>query len=1493
MTMFRSSGLSRFRGRIHTVVAVLWALLVCLGSQAAAQGPNRRTASPFYPDFSEAADRQLRNATSLGEAGQWAEAIDIYQRVIQLFADKVAKLPKDDPAGDPTGESVLYVDLRWFCQRRLAALPPEARTIYRNRIDSQARRWFESGQAQGDRKLLGRVVEEAFSSSWGDDALDLLGDLAFQDGKFDEALSLYRQLVPDQGSARLGLIHPDPSVDVARVAAKKLLCRAALAQAPPGQAELDAFAKAYPGATGTLAGRVGPYLKTLTEALRGDHLGPLAQTDSRWPTFAGSPTRTKVVPSSVDVGSLQWKVDLPPIDPRNSNQRGMARIGGMGMGQQASPDRLLAYHPIVLGDQVLVCDENRILAYNLNDRPSGGTSGAASSVDEAWKRDESPPGDVPRAARIPYGVPRFTLTAFGDRVFARMGPTNWPSFSMRGIAPYESRSSIVAVDRATEGKLLWKRPATEVLLPRRQAEVANRTTGFEGTPVADARNVYVAMTERKEQTSTYVVCLDAETGSTRWARYLGAASADADNNPGMGGFAMGMAVAPTDFGHALLTLDGTTVYYQTNLGAVAALDAETGSIRWVATYARQDRSGADGHERDLNPAIVHEGLVIVAPDDANSIYAFDATTGRLVWKTDAIPDQFRLAHLLGVAKGRLVATGDRVLLFDVKTGKLVHTWPDSGGGLAYAGFGRGILASDKIYWPTRNEIHVLDQATGLRTDQPIKLNESFQTTGGNLAVGDGYLIVAQSNALVVFCQNSRLIERYREEIARFPEQAANYYRLAQAAESIGREEVALDALAQVLRRSKSAETIDGVPLVDAARDHQHRLLMKLGNQARGTKDWNTAARRFEEAATAARLDRERLTARLVLAAVLLQRGDPKGAVDTLQGLLADERLRSLTVVAEDGHRTVRANLLIADQLATILNDRGRGVYAEYDKQARALLERGRAEKDARLLEEVGRSFPASASVSDALLSLGGLNEAAQRPADAAYAYKRLLATAGSDPVRARALWGLARAYEAQELWIPAREAYIQARARRSDLLLEEFGTGMKLGTLVAQRLSRAPFDRMLGERPEPGLPVPLVRRWEQSIPNTLRPIEAHGVPPTVKASLVFLAQGSTLRAIDPETGALTWNVPLGAPPVWVAYLADRIIAATDIRIAALSLDKGTVDWQYDLGTPGHGQRGENPFAREAMPEDQNGDSAGRFHGFRVVGGRVFALVGDRRLLAFDGDTGLIDWSYTPDPGDSINPHLWIGPTSIVLQLRKPGAIAVLETANGRRRATYSKLGDDDWERDPLPIDEEHLALVTDVRTVVMFDLKRGTASWVFRESQELPRFGAPWLIGDSDRLLVVQDGHELIRIDPATGLKRWSQPLGVGDLSQRPGAIALDSDRVYWANDRLLRALSLADGAPAWERHLTGPESPWQVTLTDQCVLAYPSLRAAEEGAGDGLALVFRRRDTGNLVQRLYFHGALSEVAVRVAQRGVLVAAQGGLWSLGEQPVVQGALPAR
>lgn len=1456
-----------------------------------------KSAGKFYPNTSSVADAFLRNAQAHVRDAQWGEAIDIYRRVIGQFGDIVCALPKDDPAGDPTGNSELSVDVRQYCQRRIAAMPPEGREIYRARVDAQAEGWYRKGAAERDRGLLRRVVEQAFCSSWGDDALDLLGDLAFQDGRFAEALSTYRRIVPDRPGEPLGLVHPDPDVDLARVAAKKLLCRAALGDAPPTAADLEAFAAAYPQAKGRLAGRDGLLSKDVSEAIASDHLAAPVQLDGRWPTFGGAPSRSKVAPGTIDIGSFQWRLKLEPITNGSARQPNNNPFGNQRFGQPPAAttgEPILAYHPIVLNDQVVVGDDHQIAAYNLNARPEGKDG----TVELAWKHDENQNSERP--ARAPQGSARYTLTASGDRIYSRTGAAgaNAAMNRMNGMQVPTPPSYIVAVERSTEGKVLWRRSSVDVDLPRRgggaAVEAAPAQASFEGTPVADGRGVYAAMTVGGAMTACYVVALDAETGATLWARHIGDSNAPNGNNMNMG-FG-GMPTSGGDIGNRLLSLDGPTVYYQTNVGAVAALDAETGAIRWLASYGQQDRP-AGGRDRDPNPAIVHEGRVIVAPDDSQAIFAFDAVTGKLVWRTGPMPD---VTHLLGVAKGRLIATGNHVWSIDAASGKVLRCWPEDQRG--YDGYGRGILAGDQIYWPTKTEIHVLDQASGLRGDRPpIKLQETFQTGGGNLAVGDGYLIVAQADALVVFCQNSRLIERFREEIAREPNRASTYYRLAQVAEATGDEVLALESLAMASSKASASEVLDGVPLADAARGHQHRLLMKLGAKAAAAKDWAEAVRRFAAASEAAASDRDRLAARLRLSESQASRGDAKAAVATLQGILANERLR-LLAVSSDEHRTVRADLIIADRLAALIRDGGRAVYADYDRRAAELLGRGQAEKDPRLLEEVGRSYPVAESAPEALLALGKLGEASGRAAEAAHAYKRLMLGANDDATRARALLGLARAYEMQHLWGPARDAYLQARSRFAAVDLKGEDGTRKVGALADAALGRPPFDRLVAEGAEPDLPVPLSRRWVRHWPGPARPLMAEGIPPSPEAARIFLATRQGIRPIDPATGEPTWTADLGGEPIWVGYLADHILAATATRITALNLEKGGAAWHYDLGAPGEGRAATNPFAKVEPADERKDGPPPRLHDFRIVGGRVFCRRGDRELLAFDGDTGLLDWSFAPASG-RLGPHLWIGPDRIALQVRKPNALLVLETATGRRKAEAAQPSEaEEWAREPLPLDDDHVAIVADRRTVVSMDLNRAAVAWSFRESSALPTNGPPRVLGDPERLLVLHNGNKLIRLDSKGGDKVWARPLGSEDLSERPEAMALDGDRFYWVSGSSggdvkatahLEAVALADGSTLWERFLAGPATGWGLSLARRCVAAYPVPSRSLDGDLDGLPLVFCRRDTGALVQRVLLPSAVSELAVRLAPRGAFVATQDTLWSLGDRRPMDATRPPR
>jgi len=1458
-------------------------LLVCglilVEGAARGQGPNHG-ASKFYPDSSEKAETLLRNAASLARDSQWSEAIEIYQRIIDQYGDKVAKLPKDkdkDRAVDQSSdEFVLFVDLRAYCHRSLAKLPPEARGIYRNRMDSQAERWFREGASRRDAALLRRVVELAFCSSWGDEALELLGDLAFQDGRFGEALAMYRPLVPDRPDDTFSLVHPDPSVDLARVAAKKLLCRAAAGEKLMLAQELEIFSKRFPGAAGALTGRKGPYAKILEEALRADHLAPPAQPDSRWPTFAGACSRTRVVAEAIDVGSLQWRVALERILPSQPGYPyGFPR--GMSSNPALPLDRLLGYHPIVLGDQVIVGDGTRVLAYNLNDRPGNHDGGVALAIEPAWKHD--PESAAPQAYRTSSGIPRYTLTAVGNRVYARMGAATPSLFSTPNRGGSISSSYIIALDWSAQGKLLWLQRSSDLVLPNRPADRINRSVNFEGTPVGDSRNVFVAVTDRREQTATYVACFDADTGANRWMRYLGAASSEVDNFNAMGGMGFAGPVA-SDYGHRLLSLDGPFLYYQTNLGAVIALEAETGVVRWVANYPRQDSGRMGGSDRDLNPAVVHDGLVIVAPSDAAAIYAFAADSGRLAWKTDPIAEEVKLTHLLGVARGRLVATGDRVLLFDLKTGKLAATWPDSG---KSEGYGRGLLAGNRIYWPTRDRIEILDQGSGLRAEPPIKLMEIYRTTGGNLVAGDGYLIVAQPDALVVFCQNSRLIERYREEIVHNPEQAATHYRLARAAEAVGRDQLALESYDQATRRARPAETIDGVPLAEAARDHEFRLLLRVAAAARGDKKYDAAVSGLETASRIARSDGDRLRARLLLADIQMQADRPATAIEILEQALTDDRLRGLTVSTEDGHRAIRADLLIADRLSDIVKQRGRSIYGASDRNARDLYNRGRREQDPRLLEEVSRTFPVAEVVPEALLELGKIHQGAGRPAAATRAYKRLL-TLGAVPDldRARALWRLAHVYEAENYLVSARDAYLQIQTRYPRIKLQELGTDVPLGERVSAELARGPLAQIALDRPRATVPLPLARRWhlQSQTGRNVRVLGAVGTPPGLQSSRAFAVEGAVLTPLDPATGEPRWTVDLGSPAAWVGYLSDKLVAASAQRVVGLDPATGAEQWRFAAGMPSRSRRLPDPFARTNPPAGAQENAKAVFHDFHPVGGRLFCLRGDEELIALDAESGAVDWSFTSKDG-AINPKLWIGPERGVVQVQNPNRLLVLETESGRQSARAPLADGETLESAPVPIDEEHVLLVPDRRTVKNFDLGRGLFTWHYRESAEMPVNGPPRVLVDAERVLMLHDGRVLIRLDPQSGAKRWSAVLGIEDLSDRLDAIACDDRRVYCVSQQTLRALAVDDGSPLWACHLTGPENAlWSIALSDRCVMAYPSLSNLSEGELESMPVVVRRQETGALVQRFVFAATIADVNLKLDSRGVLVATYRGLWAL-------------
>ena len=205
---------------------------------------------------------------------------------------------------------------------------------------------------------------------------------------------------------------------------------------------------------------------------------------------------------------------------------------------------------------MLVNDEQRILAVRLDDgKPAWGQSPTDLS------EPSLPASSTPPLPPETLGSPQFTMTVFQDRLFARMGSpvTGQPQDAAAAVGP----GYLVCLDLAAEGRLLWKVEPEE-------------GWAFEGSPVADERGVYVAMRRNDIRPQAFVACFDADTGRLRWRRFVCGAE-----TPARGVF--------PECTHNLLTLAGGTLYYNTNLGAVAAVAADDGRMLWVSLYPRARR----------------------------------------------------------------------------------------------------------------------------------------------------------------------------------------------------------------------------------------------------------------------------------------------------------------------------------------------------------------------------------------------------------------------------------------------------------------------------------------------------------------------------------------------------------------------------------------------------------------------------------------------------------------------------------------------------------------------------------------------------------------------------------------------------------------------------------------------------------------------------------------------------------------------------------------
>lgn len=760
--------------------------IFCVSATCFGQMPNWRNQ---IAEIDAPRVNQLQQVQSLVDSGQYTEAVELLQKIEdegEGLLVEASRLPATAPL--VTARYILLSDYCHGLRMSWAVRAPQALELYRSRIDQQAAKALDELQKSNLIDDAKKWLKRYAGASNTKDVLLWLGDMRLDRGEVQAARECFEVLAPgsrliyeqpagpgdvqprrgsvatvrlvqqcesnaEELSRLLGSLKDEriarpvesPVVDKEMAAAawgRLVWCSILEGDVARAQRELKVLESLYP--------EVRMQLNT------GKQGRSWVEQAKAWLDEAKSATEPSIENTTAQFGggatrNLLSRFDVRPEDwPRwthnwlrisaamDRNPAGLPRVS-------EDAEAILPYHPVIDGDRVYVNDLRKIYAIELN---TGKTWPAADPKLPLFDSGLPEENILPLAYPL-CGVPRATVAVDNQQLFARMGVgvTGWKE------APREAMGSIsflVGLDLSRDGRLIDGYP---IFL------TGNDWTNceFEGCPLPIGDRLLVCITERSSvQIRRFVAAFARNSGKLLWRSMP---------------LAAGMIEGASDanlVSHQMLSYRDGTVYLNTSLGVIAALDVSDGQVKWLVRYPRSQADDAAYPEsqrfryRDLTPCLVEHDVVYCAPADRPEIFALDASTGDLLWST--VPEHSAdVVHLLTARDGELVTAGDRVVWFDTATGRSLASYPsgvaakpEEGVGQP-RGLGRPGCTRDLIYFPNRNQISVMGRkldrtktgAKAIDFREPIAL-ASRANEGGNLILADRWLLLATPSRLVAF-----------------------------------------------------------------------------------------------------------------------------------------------------------------------------------------------------------------------------------------------------------------------------------------------------------------------------------------------------------------------------------------------------------------------------------------------------------------------------------------------------------------------------------------------------------------------------------------------------------------------------------------------------------------------------------------------------------------------------------------------------------------------
>lgn len=764
---------------------------------------------------------------------------------------------------------------------------------------------------------------------------------------------------------------------------------------------------------------------------------------------------------------------------------------------------------------------------------------------------------------------------------------------------------LFGMDRST-GKLKWSH------WDRKGGPVSKRFSSHDaaGPPLIDGDTIYIATQDRTGAIAYYLAAYDVATGEPRWRSLICSSQGEVNM---FGNVRHEFAASP-------LAIHDGIVFGCTNLGVCYAADARTGRIRWASAYdiiplppARLTRQRNRLVFFDNNPVVVARGIMVTTPLDSEFALAFDAETGRLLWKMHHLAETGVKNHvkwMLGVLGDEVIFSGTGVVgvkLSGETSGRSVtprsirspnyldlrdHTRPP-----------RGAIAGNHIYFPRATDIRVFDR-NGNAPHGPIRL-----AGPGNLLMVDGILVTTRNDAVTAYCNVEALLHAAERAIQNDPQDPRNYLHLAMLLRSTGstslsgvrgaramrmlkrglraaatrgldKESPVLKQLTNELFQISLAQAKD---LKDKAPDQALRILRHARKQAGTPFQWLQAQEMVLELAAGdpgvyvEELDRMALAhggetysfpgvGRVPVRAYALWRSIPhlrsaRKAAGRCQALLEE------FPTADLGGQTGR--VFAVAKLHDLIEKHGRGIYRDIEARARQLLLESAG--DAQRLRQVELRFPHSDSANEAMTQRLDIAVANGSLGAVAEIYCQRLARGEPSAATLRRLMVVAQQSGNRPL-AHALGARLLARhsGERSDFPPDNGGSFRELLKLPALP-APAPVPELELPAEHLGKPIGGVRGESTDI---LRAVPQQGfATPQSEDVPLYTSQGTTtLQAYDLRNPAM-WHRPLFPPDAHHQVNGELLLCGTTLvvpeyfSVHGLHYRSGKRLWSHD--TKGH------------------------------------------------------------------------------------------------------------------------------------------------------------------------------------------------------------------------------------------------------------------------------------------------------------------------------------